>query len=379
MEPVLIISFWNPTKEQPYKGLFIHEQVYALCRARTDILFLEVNILPSKKSLFSSTVTTSALYSNKKTTLDIHSVFWKLIYINPWLLYLLVKRCLHKHHAGFNPKIVHSNVIFPCAIVGYFIAKHFNAGHVISEHWSKAEKLLKHPVYGKISLKTYSDSKAILCVSDFLANKIRSATRHPNIIIVPNIIDTGLFRHVPANYDNAAELRFTCVATWTKPKRLDLIVNSLATYATETNKTLILNVVGEGLQKDELSKSNLPKNLQINWLGYITKIEIVKILTQTDIFMHASEIETFSIVTVEALATGTPVLASNKGALPELISSHNGILVENTPEAWVEGIKAIIIKKFDFKAIASDISEKYSPDLIATKIIEVYNNVLKAL
>ena len=44
---VLIISFWNPTEKQPQQGIFIQEQAAAICKLRENIVFLQVNVLPS--------------------------------------------------------------------------------------------------------------------------------------------------------------------------------------------------------------------------------------------------------------------------------------------------------------------------------------------
>jgi glycosyltransferase involved in cell wall biosynthesis len=377
MDQILIISLWNPTDEQPSKGLFIHEQVKAICQIRSDIIFLEINILPSKKTIFSRTVSEHVYDGNKKLTITIHSVLWKLIYVNYWLIYFLAHKTLRKNDPTFKPSLVHSNIIFPCALVGHLLAKKFNSSHIISEHWSNAENLLKHPIFGEKALNAYRNSDAILCVSTFLANKIRSVTRHPNIVIIPNIIDTEQFQYIPKQFDRK-KIHFSCCAIWKKPKRLDLIVKSLIGFATEHNdNSYVLNVIGEGIQIKEFATCAIPENLTINWLGFITKPEIVKVLGTTDFFLHASEIETFSIVTAEALSTGTPVLASNTGALPELINKSNGLLVENTINAWITGLQDITQNTFSNQTIAQEVSNKYSPESVANSIDMVYQKVME--
>ena len=53
------------------------------------------------------------------------------------------------------------------------------------------------------------------------------------------------------------------------------------------------------------------------------------IYTVADLFTISAEAELQSIVTLEALATGLPVVVVNKGALPELASSDNGFIFES--------------------------------------------------
>lgn len=371
---VLILSLWNPTPQSPGKGIFIHDQVDALVKTRSDIIFLEINILRSSK-IFGKTISEQDFGQGHKIVITIHSVFWKAIYLSPWFIFYLTKKYLKKNH--WDIKLIHSNVIFPCALVGKRLAKHFGAKHIISEHWSKFNELLKHPVYGRKAVTVYRESKAILCVSNFLANKIRLATHHSGIKIVPNIVNTELFYYHPKQpLENV--IRFACCATWHPPKRLDLIFNSLLETASNHKTTnFILNVIGNGSQVDEFKQKVLPDNLIINWHGFVPKNEIVNTLHNTDYFLHASNVETFSIVTVEALSTGTPVLASNVGALPELINTNNGILVENTVEAWTNGLSEITKKKFNHQDIASGVSGKYSPTSVAERINKFYESVLK--
>jgi len=375
MDSILILSFWNPSKQSPNRGIFIHEQVDAICKNYSGIVFLEVNILPSKSKLFQKEIVNGSLYANTLISITIYSFLWKALYINPWFTFILLKKYLRTNYNDLKLSLIHSNVIFPCGIVGHLLARHYRSKHIISEHWSKAENLLKHAVYGKIALKAYKKSKAIICVSSFLANKIKSATGHSNMIIIPNIIDTNLFHHIP-KITKPEEIRFSCCATWKAPKRLDLIINGLLKFASETNQRLILNVIGNGIQKEAFLHINLPENVAINWLGYIPKAEIARILNQTDVFLHASEIETFSIVVAEALSTGTPVLASNKGALPELINASNGILVENTLEAWIKGIRQIIKISYNHLTISQNVFSKFSPESVAQSIEKVYDDVL---
>lgn len=357
----------------PFKGLFIHEQVKALSNRNSNLIFLEVNILPSK-ALFKKEVQKQPFNLSQKLTINIYSFFWKFIYISPWLAYRIIKTVLKKEFPSFRPSLVHSNIIYPCGISGYYLAKDFKAKHIISEHWSKATSLLKHPIYKWRTHKVYRESKAVLCVSQFLGTKIRQAANIENIYIVPNIIDTAMFGYKPKSI-NPTFIAFTCAAHWNTPKRLDLILESLRIFAKSNKKTIRLNIVGNGNQTDAY-RYQIFENLEINWLGYITKSEISAVLNASDYFLHASETETFSIVIGEALCTGTPVLASNAGAIPELINEMNGLLVNNTIDSWVEGLHKIINTSYNNSLIANSVSNKYSPEIVSREIENIYKELL---
>jgi Glycosyltransferase len=376
MGSVLIISFWNPTEQKPERGIFIHEQIKALSSFRNDIFFLQINIL-SARSFFQTAISETYHNGNINVTLNIYSIFWKWLYYNPWLLYRIIRNILTKKYSYLQPKIIHSNIIFPCGAIGYLLARKYRAKHIISEHWSKAENFVKNPLYGKLILKSYRSSKAVLCVSNFLASKIKSLIQSENVMVVPNVIDSKIFKYSVKINENESTLRFFCIGAWDIPKRLDLVINSLEAFAKRTNKRIVLNIIRKRADhKEEQFHRLYPDNFIINWLGYMEKHDIVSILAKTDYFLQASDMETFSIVTVEALSTGTPVLASNVGALPEFINESNGILVENTIDAWVHGLEEITSTSFDNQRIAEEISGKFSPEIVGKMIDTIYNSII---
>ena len=372
---VLIISFWNDTVQHPLNGIFIQQQAEAVCSLRENVIFLQVNVLPSRNLFLRKEVKESACYKNKRIVISLYSRFWKIIYVNPWLLTNIINSILKQKGDEINPSIIHSNIIFPCGIVGYLLSRRMGSKLLISEHWSKAEKFLKHPLYKRIALKAYHKSFAVICVSEFLSDKIFRATRHENIMNIPNIVNTEIFTCKPGIPSEIDQLSFMCVGAWKLPKRLDLVIDTLCSYALETEQKIKLTVVGSGTQVEMAKERVIPGNLEIIWTGFLDSSAIALLLQKTHIFLHASDIETFSVVTAEALSTGTPVLASKVGAIPELIKEQNGLLVENTREEWLKGLREIVSKKFDSQSIALQNQNKYSPLAIGKSIIAVYDSM----
>lgn len=375
-QQVLIISFWNPTETNPQQGIFIQDQAAAVCSQREDVTFLQINVLHSKNIILKKEVKESLFFNNRKITINLFSLFWKFYFVNPWLLAGIVKRILLRYFPEIKPVLIHSNVIFPCGIVANLLAQEYHSELIISEHWSKAEKLLKHPLYGKTALRVYLKNHMVITVSKFLAARIEAATGHKNIKVIPNIVNTSLFSYKPKPVYDGINLVCTCVATWKPPKRLELITDSLALFARESGCRVILNVVGRGPQTESLKMDEVPENLSIIRHGYLEKQEIASLLRGSHLFLHASEIETFSIVTAEALSTGTPVLVSDRGALPELVHEQNGLLAENNSASWNKKICEIINKRFDNELIAHENQARFSAEIIGKSILELYNKVL---
>ena len=88
-----------------------------------------------------------------------------------------------------------------------------------------------------------------------------------------------------------------------------------------------LKIVGDGPFAPQVAaaEKNIPG---VEWLGQQPLEEVYKLMANASFLIIPSEwYETFGRVGIEALATGTPLLVSNIGALSELVEpNHNGLL-----------------------------------------------------
>lgn len=84
--------------------------------------------------------------------------------------------------------------------------------------------------------------------------------------------------------------------------------------------------------------------------------------------------EPFGIVFAEALACGTPVISSPRGALPEIVEQgRHGFLVDSV----AEGIAAVVrLQDLDRKACRTRVETHFSVDVIATKFLKLYRRLI---
>ena len=123
-------------------------------------------------------------------------------------------------------------------------------------------------------------------------------------------------------------------------KYLILAINSLVKNGTPV-KCLI---AGEGNLRNKLQEmiKELKLNNRITLLGY--RNDIAELLSASDIYCMPSLKEGLGYGILEALASGVPVIASNVGGIPEVITDElNGLLVKpRDSDSLAKAIKTLI-------------------------------------
>ena len=118
-----------------------------------------------------------------------------------------------------------------------------------------------------------------------------------------------------------------------REKGLDQLIQALALL--ERND-LQLAIGGKGAFRPELEELCAELNLQqkVVFLGFVPDADLPGLLNSVDIFAMPSHAELQSIATLEAMASGLPILAANARALPELVTPDvNGLLFSTTDVA----------------------------------------------
>ena len=94
-------------------------------------------------------------------------------------------------------------------------------------------------------------------------------------------------------------------------------------------------------------KERLPPEARgkVTFLGFVRRPDLLDLYYQADVFAFAPIWnEGFGIPPVEAMAAGTPVVASRSGAIPEIVKDKKtGFLVnKNDPDALAERILTLL-------------------------------------
>jgi glycosyltransferase involved in cell wall biosynthesis len=94
--------------------------------------------------------------------------------------------------------------------------------------------------------------------------------------------------------------------------------------------------------------------------------------------------EPFGLVMVEAMLSGTPVVASRRGSVPELVSSTTGRILDLNPSGiptpdelklWEQALREV--EALDPEAIRREAVSRFSHHRMAESYLEVYKRVIQ--
>ena len=154
--------------------------------------------------------------------------------------------------------------------------------------------------------------------------------------VISNPIDTALFRPVRPGERVALRAQFgltgltvTYAGRLGAEKNIDVLLHALAVLR-DQGVEAGLAIAGHGSHEPILRElaTKLRIDRQVRFLGTLAQDKLADLLRISDAFAMMSTSETQSMVLLQAMASGIPVVAADTRALPEFVNSANGMLVD---------------------------------------------------
>lgn len=224
----------------------------------------------------------------------------------------------------------------------------------------------------------YNSCTGIMIPTQTFADYLRNIGVRKPMSVVSNGVNTELYHPPSANERKLAlhgkksgTVEFFYLGRLDKDKNVTAIINSLP----KTDKSVRLLIAGDGKEKPALMalSERLGVADKITWFGNIDQSTILHLYHRTDAFILLALYEIQSIVTLQALACGLPVILANAGALPELVhDGKNGYLVD--PRSYKE-----IAERINIIAQSSNLRSGMGTESRKLSILHHKPTVLKKL
>ena len=294
-----------------------------------------------------------------------------------------LRRAVIALHRADPFDLIHAHIIYPDGVIASHIGEELGIPVVSSEHAMWRPWLDRHTFVRRQVEAALPKIARITAVSDALKQSIVSlfGERVP-IDIVPNVVDERIF--VPAADDEPRDPdHLLFVGVIRRVKGLDVLVRALAQLL-PAHPNLHLSVVGatffRAYEREAAEVRTLVGTLglhaRVTFLGELAPPDVAALMRRSALLVVPSRRETFSLVTAEALASGTPVVATRCGGPEEIMTPETGELADvDDPRSLAVAIEAALARSYDRPRLRSYAVERFGTTAATERLGRLYASV----
>ena len=368
-----------PEKENNMLGSFEFEQAQMLARHGAEVFYPVVRICPPQK-------TRRILFSRRQVgevtvvTLELPVLVGKLRNKEQglWMraLVYLFRYMLRRFGA---PDVLH--VHYPALYPFRLFAGLQQAGVQIvgTEHWTRVQEKTITPSKLNCLKQCVANYDALICVGEPLKRSIAEQTGSDReIFVVPNVVSKDFFYAPEEKKDEV--FRFLGIGRLVACKRFDLLIRAFWDVFAG-NSGVCLSIVGDGEERGRLETliRELGCGEQVKLLGVMDRKEVPAYYRQCSALAVSSNLETFGVPIIEAMASGLPVVTTDAMGFASLFHAEHGFIVPADDQAaFAAALRRLYdaYGSYDRAEIARYAVSHFSEDVIAARLFDIYRNLL---
>lgn len=379
-----------PSFFTPYGGEFCFDQSKALQEYGHEVRILSLVQISIKKSIWK--YFTYPYYTFKKYVDGIHIIkrysrgIPKIIRKNQQNWVSVVMNMFVKYIKQYGkPDIIHAHCAKWAGYAAMLISKKYNIPYVITEHLSSG--ILK-PEFDKCGglnawqipmlRETYYNADMVIPVSEELVLDLKpyfgNSYKHQ---VISNTIDTNFFSYKkrPSIINNA--FVFCCIAHFEHLKGYDILLPAFDKLC-NIYPNCKLHIAGRNTDSAEFQAiiQGLKHSQNIEIHGLLNKTKVREILYQSNALVLASRSEAQSLVLLEAICTGIPIITTPSIAESQKIENSYTIIPFNDINALSNAMQNLIKKPIDCYNASNYIKKHYSFEQIAITLTQTFSNII---
>lgn len=385
---VLVLVNDFPNEDNSYAtNIFVKEQVRAMSK-----LADEINVLvPIPRGIELKRKTS---YRDYDIGENIHVHFVK--YLNllfpiaysklrkewVWAETRVLKKFIDRHNIKFD--IIHAHYTWPCGAVGVKLKERYNVPLVITEH----THVSLYPLLEKrdpIIIDTWNRADVIIRVNKRDIPKFKQIVPSAKFVHIPNGYNPDRIKPIEQKYAREAlnipsDLKVLFNLARLHPYKGHKYLIEAVSIVIKERKDVVCFIGGSGplrnTLQDQINKLGLQEHVKL--LGFVPDDQLALWMNAADLFVLPSLSESFGLVVLEALAVGTPVVATYNGGSEEIVTSEDyGLLCPpKDPECLAEKILIALEKEWDREKIRK-YAEQFTWEKITKQILEIYKKLLE--
>ncbi|MTI59423.1 MAG: glycosyltransferase family 4 protein [Firmicutes bacterium] len=375
---ILYLTNSIPKPSNVMKGIFNFRRIKELKNLNMDVKVVSINNI-LRRNL---SIQVGKNYNFKDLNYDFNieiNVFNNLKLPGIESLTNIYKR-LAKYIKTNRIDIVHAHFV-GMGYIAYKLKKYYGIPYVVTAHGSDIHtNPFKSKKNRKKALLALNNANEVIFVSEFLKRKAMDfGYNNNNFNIIPNGIEKS-FLDVESKPKHKRRL-IGFVGNLKRIKRADVLPDIFYEVLKKINNVEFV-IVGEGPLKSNINNKLEDLNIKnkVMLTGKIHPNEVKKYMKEMDIMILPSKKEGWGCVVLEAHATGTLVLGSNNGGIPEAVGNMEWIIEDDKDliNKFSSKIIYYLEKGYNSKELKQR-ARNYTWDKIIQKEIKVYKNILEQI
>ena len=380
---ILTFTALYPSNVNPLQGIFIHQRVVHLARrpGNSVEVIAPVPYFPSWLPLPRWRQFSQIPREEEIDGVRIHYPRYPLLPrismpAHGMLMYLSSLSLGLRLHRKKTFDCIDAHFVYPDGFAAVRLGRDLKLPVVVSARGTDINLYSSFRLIRPMLRRTLANAAGAIAVSADLKNKmIALGIPEAKIQVIANGVDTERFQ--PVDIKSARKQLglpeegpiAVSVGSLIESKGHQLLIAAVAKLAARFPK-LRLYVIGEGVYRAKLAELVREKQLQehVFLLGNRPNEELPLWFGAADLSCLMSSREGWPNVISEALACGTPVLATRIGGIPEIVTSPElGMFVERDVDSIAAGLEQALTKSWDREEIARR-SRSRSWDAVAAEV-----------
>lgn len=284
--------------------------------------------------------------------------------------------------AGHDFDLIDAHYFYPDGVAAIMIGRALGKPVVITARGTDINLIpQQYAVPRRMILDAARECAAIVTVSAALKDAlVHLGVTAERITVLRNGVDLSIF--YPEDRQTARETMkvsgfvIASVGNLVAAKGHDLVIAALRDLPDAT-----LLIAGRGVERQRLEELAMRSGVheRVRFLGVLPQPELRTVYSAADCLVLASEREGWPNVLLEAMACGTPVVASRVGGIPEIVASKAaGVMLDERSTAGVVRGVAALRNAGERRAATRSYAERFGWEATTEGQLSLFSAVLAA-
>ncbi len=302
------------------------------------------------------------------------------------MYYFSVRRLVDRLQRDFAFDLIHAHFTYPDGVVAARLGRRYDLPVIITEHAPWRPWMDDFPLVRRQALRAVRESVFQIAVSRDVRDSIIHFTGDPaSVRVIPCGVDGTIFTASENGY-NPRPQQVLYVGSIHFVKGVDILLKAMRQLIDRMPDVRLVVVGGSFYRKMQLQEARLRRMVyelgldnRVEFAGMQPPHEVGRHMRESAVLVLPSRAESFGAVLVEALACGTPVVATRCGGPEDIVTDQVGMLVpKDDVDVLAAAIGHVLERRSDYDPaqLRAYALENFAWKRIAHRTVDLYREAL---